>query len=220
MMQKSLLIPKNLRTFAATIVNTLTIMRKLSLFFGAICLAAMALFMTACGPENNDPNDPTKPDQPGNQEYVALARLTVTDSVMPFISSAKLVYTLPGEQQQTVDLSFGPIKDNDPEVKIIGDKYPLERCLVASVEKTFKTKGEVKMQFVVEADTLRPVYAEYYDAAIMPILSAGRKGSGDGWGNLNLSGSFGLSAGLPADRFVEFLQRKFAILREETFNVN
>lgn len=182
-------------------------------------LVTLAAAMASCS--QNEPENPNNNHETTTGNYLAAARLTVSDSVMPFVESVQVRYTIPGEAEKTETLSFRPLQSNDPEAKIL-DSYnvDLSICHVAAFEKSFKQSGEVKMQLILNIDTTRACYADSYEALILPFLAAGQPAGADKYAALKAESNVFHNGGIKADRFIEYLLRNAESLREMTFSLH
>lgn len=189
-----------------------------------IAIAAITLIsamLASCSQNEPEirPNDGGNNNTTGN--YIAVARLTVNDSIMPFVESVQVRYTLPGETEKIENLSFRPLETSDIEVKVLNaNGISTEGCNVAAFEKTFKTTGEVKMQMIVNIDTTRTRYAEKYEAIVLPMMAAGLSGGTDKYAQLKFGSDVFHNAGIRADHLMEYLQRIADSLTEKTYTLH
>lgn len=149
--------------------------------------------------------------------YAAIARLTVNDSIAPFVESVQVVYTLPGEQEQTETVTLRKMQSTDLEAKALtANGVDINRCSIAALEKHITTPGEVKMRIVLNIDSTRPVYAEHYDALVLPVIAAGKVQNNE---LPQCDVQVSIQSGLKSDHLIEYLTRRAGALREKTFEL-
>lgn len=181
-------------------------------------LVTLATALASCS--QNEPEIPTKQHEAATGNYLAVARLTVSDSIMPYVESVQVRYTLPGEAEKTETLSFRPMQDTDPEIKILGSgNVDASICRVAAFEKAFHQSGEVKMQLVLNVDTTRALFADSYETVILPLLAAGEPAGADKYAALKAESDLFHHRGIKADRLIEYILRTADTFSEMTFTL-